>query len=69
MFVLDEGVAEAVLADTGTGNPTQTLPLTLSCTDVHADEHQDRWMQRRLLILRAELEIRYWCVLINCRLC
>jgi len=61
-------LAEAFIAETDPGNPSQTLPLPLSCADVHADEHQDRWMQRGLLVLCAELEIRYWCVMIDVRL-
>lgn len=45
MFALKEVSVKAVIANTDTGNPSQTLPLALSCTDVHADEHQDWWMQ------------------------
>jgi hypothetical protein len=39
------------------GNTPQTIPLALSCTDVHAHEHQDWRLQRGLLLLRTELEI------------
>lgn len=42
------------------GNDPPSLPLTFSSADVHIDEHQDRRLQRGLLILFAIFPLQHW---------